>query len=77
MRDRRKDRRKDRRINRSSHAAGDVLRCGTPEHNPVLDDHIIYAVIMLGIATANHGYHLGLGRWWGKTRLVNKFPVLE
>ena len=48
-----------------------------PEHNPVLDDHIIYAVIMLGIATANPGYHLGLGRWWGKTRLVNKFPVLE
>ena len=48
-----------------------------PEHNPVLDDHIIYAVIMLGLAIANPGYHLGLGRWWGKTRLVKKFPVLE
>ncbi len=48
-----------------------------PEHNPVVDDHIIYAVIMLGIAIANPGYHLGIGRWWGRTRLVNKFPVLE
>ena len=48
-----------------------------PEHNPVLDDHIIYAVIMLGLAIANPGYHLGLGRWWGKTKLVKKFPVLE
>ena len=48
-----------------------------PENNPVLDDHIIYAVIMLGLAIVNPGYHLGLGRWWGKTRLVKKFPVLE
>ena len=36
-----------------------------PEHNPVLDDHIIYAVIMVGLAVTNPGYHLGLGRWWG------------
>ena len=48
-----------------------------PENNPVLDDHIIYAVIMLGLAIANPGYHLGLGRWWGRTRLVKRFPVLE
>ena len=48
-----------------------------PENNPVLDDHIIYAVIMLGLAIANPGYSLGLGRWWGKTRLVKKFPALE
>ena len=48
-----------------------------PEHNPVLDEHIIYAVIMLGLAIANPGYRLGLGRWWGKTRLVKKFPVLK
>ena len=48
-----------------------------PEHNPVLDDHLIYAVIMLGLAIANPGYHLGLGRWWGKTRLARRFPVLK
>ena len=48
-----------------------------PEHNPVLDDHIIYAVIMLGLAIANPGHHLGLGRWWVKTKLVKKFSVLK
>lgn len=48
-----------------------------PEHNPVLDDHIIYAVIMLGLAIANPGSYLGLGRWWRMTSLVKKFPVLE
>ncbi len=48
-----------------------------PANNPVLDDHIIYAVIMLGLAVANPGYRIGLGRWWGRTRLVKRFPVLE
>ena len=48
-----------------------------PEHNPVLDDHIIYAVIMAGLAIANPGYDLGLGRWWGRTRLAKRHPVLE
>ena len=48
-----------------------------PEHNPVLDDHIIYAVIMLGLAVVNPGYHLGLGRWWGRMKLVSKFPILK
>jgi thiosulfate dehydrogenase [quinone] large subunit len=48
-----------------------------PEHNPVLDDHIIYAVIMLGLAIANPSYGLGLGRWWGKTRLAKRLPILE
>lgn len=48
-----------------------------PANNPVLDDHIIYAVIMLGLAVANPGYRIGLGRWWGGTRLVKRFPILE
>ena len=37
-----------------------------PENNPVLDEHIIYAAIMLG-----------LGRWWGRTRLAKRLPILE
>ena len=48
-----------------------------PENNPVLDEHIIYVVIMLGLAIANPGYGLGLGRWWGRTRLARRLPVLE
>jgi thiosulfate dehydrogenase [quinone] large subunit len=48
-----------------------------PANNPFLDDHIIYAVIMLGLAIANPGYGLGLGRWWGRTRLAKRLPILE
>jgi thiosulfate dehydrogenase [quinone] large subunit len=55
------------------YTAGFIL----PEHNPVLDDHIIYAVIMIGLVVSNPGYRLGLGRWWGKTKLARKYPALE
>ena len=47
-----------------------------PEHNPVVDDHIIYAVIMAGLAIANPRHELGLGRWWRGTKLVGRLPML-
>ncbi len=48
-----------------------------PEHNPFLDDHIVYAVIMVGLILVGSGRHLGLGNMWAKTRLVRKYPILE
>ncbi|HYI46455.1 MAG TPA: hypothetical protein VE174_13440 [Actinomycetota bacterium] len=48
-----------------------------PENNPVVDDHIIYAVVLIGIAYVGAGRFLGLGNWWRKTNLVQKHPVLE
>ncbi len=47
-----------------------------PANNPILDDHIIYALIMLGLVISP-GDHLSLARRWGKTKLVSKFPVLK
>lgn len=55
------------------YSAGSML----PEHNPFLDDHIIYAVIMVGLIVVGGGTHLGLGNMWAKTRLVRKYPILE
>lgn len=44
-----------------------VLICSAgfmpPEHNPFLDEHIIYAIIMIGIAVNNSGQYLGFGKW--------------
>ena len=48
-----------------------------PENNPFLDDHIVYAVIMVGLIVMGGGKHLGLGNMWAKTRLVRKYPILE
>ena len=55
------------------YTAGFIL----PEHNPILDEHIVYAIIMLALASAGAGRYLGLGKVWGKTSLVRRFPNLE
>jgi thiosulfate dehydrogenase [quinone] large subunit len=48
-----------------------------PEHNPFLDDHIIYAVIMIGLAATATGATMGLGRRWATIPLVKRYPILE
>ena len=47
-----------------------------PEDDVFLDDHIIYALLLIGLALVGAGNTLGLGRWWTKTSLVQRFPWL-
>lgn len=47
-----------------------------PDNNPFMDDHLIYAIVMIGLALAGAGRTLGLGRWWERTTLVRRFPWL-
>ncbi len=48
-----------------------------PENNLFMDDHIIYALLIVGLALVSAGDTLGLGRWWGGTRLVERLPFLK
>lgn len=48
-----------------------------PEHNPFLDDHLIYIFILIGISIVNPTRIFGLGGWWSKTKLVKKYGFLE
>ena len=48
-----------------------------PENNPFLDEHLIFAVIMIGLVMAKSGRHLGLGGWWADTKIVRRAPILE
>ena len=48
-----------------------------PENNPFLDDHVVYAIVLAGIAYVGAGRYLGLGRRWENTALVRKFAVLK
>lgn len=48
-----------------------------PEHNPLLDDHIIYALVLIGLTMVKSGQWFGLGNWWAKIKLVKKYPILE
>ena len=48
-----------------------------PEHHPFVDDHVVYALVLAGIAYVGAGRYLGLGRWWENTSLVQRFPILK
>jgi thiosulfate dehydrogenase [quinone] large subunit len=48
-----------------------------PANNPFMDDHLIYAGTIVGLALIHAGDTLGLGRWWGETFLVKKAPWLK
>jgi thiosulfate dehydrogenase [quinone] large subunit len=48
-----------------------------PEHNPVVDDHVVYSAALIGIAIVGAGRWLGFGSWWESTALVRRFPILK
>ncbi|NDU76806.1 DoxX family membrane protein [Actinomadura sp. DSM 109109] len=48
-----------------------------PENNPFMDDHLIYALLAVGLALVSAGDTLGLGRWWATTPMVRRLPILK
>lgn len=44
-----------------------------PEHNPFLDEHIIYGLLLLTLTNLKAGMYLGLGKWWGKLIKRNRW----
>lgn len=47
------------------------------DNDPFMNDHLIYAVVLIGLAAVHAGDTLGLGRTWARTDLVRRFPVLR
>lgn len=48
-----------------------------PTDNPIIDDHIIYAILFLALTVVKAGQWIGLGKWWITTPFVKKIPLLE
>jgi thiosulfate dehydrogenase [quinone] large subunit len=48
-----------------------------PENNPFMDDHLVYALLAVGLALVGAGDTLGLGRWWANIPLVRRLPFLK
>jgi thiosulfate dehydrogenase (quinone) large subunit len=47
-----------------------------PANNPFMDDHLIYAGLLIGLAVVGAGNTLGFGKLWARTRLVQRLPWL-
>ncbi|HEX5495229.1 MAG TPA: hypothetical protein VFX70_11715 [Mycobacteriales bacterium] len=48
-----------------------------PANNPFADDHLIYALVLIGLALVRAGDTLGLGARWARTGLVERHPWLR
>ena len=47
------------------------------EHNPFLDDHLIYALVLIGVYLTEAGRHFGLGNRWTQLPTVANHPWLK
>ena len=47
-----------------------------PENNLFMDDHIIYALVLIGLAAVGAGKTLGLGERWARTAVVKRYGWL-
>jgi thiosulfate dehydrogenase [quinone] large subunit len=48
-----------------------------PENNPFMDDHLIYAGVLVTLALIGAGNTLGFGKAWAKLPIVQKAPWLK
>lgn len=48
-----------------------------PASNPFMDDHLIYALVLIALALAGAGRTLGLGRMWERLPLVSRYGFLK
>lgn len=48
-----------------------------PLNNPLIDEHIIYAIIFLAFTAVDPGLTFGFGRCWSEIPMVKKFPILK
>lgn len=46
-------------------------------NNPVVDDHVVYALVLITLAVTRAGDTWGVGRRWAETRAVRRWPVLR
>jgi thiosulfate dehydrogenase [quinone] large subunit len=45
--------------------------------NPAVDDHIVDACLLIGLALVGAGRVMGLGLWWSRLPFVQRHPFLK
>ena len=48
-----------------------------PANNPFMDDHIVYALVLVALALVGAGKTLGLGVWWEGIPMVQRYGILK
>jgi thiosulfate dehydrogenase [quinone] large subunit len=48
-----------------------------PDNNPFMDDHLVYALVLVMLLLGEAGKTFGLGRAWEALHVVQRFPVLK
>ena len=48
-----------------------------PENNVFMDDHLVYALVLVGLALVGAGNTLGLGKPWRNIEIVKRNPWLK
>ncbi len=48
-----------------------------PEHNPFIDEHVIYALVLIWLTRTNVTKQFGLGKWWQQLGFVKKYSWLQ
>lgn len=48
-----------------------------PVNNPLIDDHIIYILVLQLLLRLHSGEVFGLAKWWAATPLVKKLPFMK
>jgi len=48
-----------------------------PENNPFMDDHIVYAILLVLLTALGAGKTLGLGTTWENLPIVKRHPILK
>lgn len=47
------------------------------QQNPLIDEHIVYALVFLALGSGSTGSLPCLQQWWRGTALVRRFPILQ
>lgn len=48
-----------------------------PENNPIVDEHVIYALVLLWLTRTDTTQQFGFGQWWCALPFVKQHPMLR
>jgi len=48
-----------------------------PEHNPVVDDHVVYSIVLLYLLLSRADQYVGFGRKWKGLSIVRRISLLK